>query len=467
MRADCRFLLLISIAAVGFAADPVWPQFRGPASNPAVADGKLPDRWTTKQNVEWSVVVPGRGWSSPIVSGNKIFVTAAVTEGKSKPPQKGTDYSNEYAAELTKQGLSQQEVMAKLNERDMEMPNEVMLHYFLYCLDLKTGSTIWKQEFYNGHPPGGRHRKNSFTSETPITDGKMVYVYVANLGLWAYDVNGKQAWTAKLEAMPIYLEFGTGGSAALHGNRLIILNDNEKQQYVAAYDKNTGKQLWRTDRDVKNATQPRRSGWTTPFIWVNKLRTEVITIGPGVAVSYDLEGKELWRLSGMSYLVAPSPFEVDGLLYINGGLGHSIFAVKAGAKGDISLKEGETSNDSIAWSQPRAGTYITTPVAYQGGLYVLYDKGLMARFDLKTGKQSYKTRIDPAGAGEFTTSPWAYNGKLFCLNEEGMTFVIKAGDTYELLHTNPLEEMALATPAIVGERLLVRTDTKLYSIRAK
>jgi len=184
-------------------------------------------------------------------------------------------------------------------------------------------------------------------------------------------------------------------------------------------------------------------------------------------ISYDLEGKELWRVDGMSYLTVPSPFAHDGMLYVDAGVSRGVFAIKAGASGDISLRDEEKSNEFVAWSDPRAGTYITTPVAYQGGLYILYDKGLLARFDLQTGKQTYKARIHPDGAGDFTTSPWAYNGKIFCLNEEGKTFVIKAGDTYELLHVNPLEEMALATPAIVGDRLLVRTASVLYSIRNK
>ncbi|MEO8027654.1 MAG: PQQ-binding-like beta-propeller repeat protein [Bryobacteraceae bacterium] len=463
-------ILVLALAAASFAcaADATWPQFRGPDSNPTAPDGKLPEHWTTTENIEWSAAIPGLGWSSPIVAGNRIFLTTAVTEGgKPKQPQMGTDYSNAYTAELLKQGLSRQEAFEKVRARDKELPNEVVLHYFLYCFDLKTGAVAWQKEFTGGRPPGGRHRKNSFTSETPVTDGNLVYVYAENLGIWAYDLNGKLAWHIKLEAMPKFNEFGTGGSAALHGNRLIVLSDNEKQQFIAAYDKRTGKQLWRTERDVKDAKQPRKSGWTTPFLWNNGLRTEIVTVGPGLAISYDLEGKELWRLSGMSYLTVPSPFSHDGMLYVDAGVSRGMYAIKPGATGDISLKDDDKSNDFVAWSDPRAGTYIPTPVAYQGGLYVLYDKGILARFDLKTGKQTYKTRIHPEGAGDFTTSPWAYNGKIFCLNEEGKTFVIKAGDTYELLHVNPLEEMALATPAIVGDRLLVRTYGHLYSIRNK
>src|ERR1022692_1008754 len=298
--------LLLSMLLSGAAAAPAdsdWPQFRGPDFNPVGSSKLLPEHWSKTENIEWSSDIPGRGWSSPIVAGGKIYLTAATTEGKSKPPQIGTEYSNEYAAELMKQGLKMSEVMAKVGERDIEMPNEVMLHYWLYCLDLKTGAVDWKKEFYAGHPPGGRHRKNSFTSETPVTDGQSIFVYIANLGIWAFDRSGQQRWTEKLESNPIYLDFGTGGSPALVGNQLVILSDNEKQQYIAAFDKQSGKKLWRTNRDLgapKGDGPPAKSGWTTPYVWKSGQRTEIVTVGPGVLVSYDLAGKELWRLSGMS-----------------------------------------------------------------------------------------------------------------------------------------------------------------------
>jgi outer membrane protein assembly factor BamB len=191
-----------------------------------------------------------------------------------------------------------------------------------------------------------------------------------------------------------------------------------------------------------------------------------VTVGPNVAVSYDLAGKELWRLEGMCPAPIPMPFAYDGLLYINGGRGSSLFAVRPGAKGDITLKNGETSNAFVAWSQARAGTYLPTQLAYEGGIYALTETGILTRFDAKTGKQTYKTRIDPT-ATAFTTSPWAYNGKLFCLDEEGKTFVIAAGETFKLLHVNALDDFALASPALVGERLLIRTEHRLYSIRHK
>jgi outer membrane protein assembly factor BamB len=457
----------VTALSVAVGTELEWPRFRGPDANPVVLNGRLPKEWSKTENVEWSAEIPGRGWSSPIVHGRNVFLTTVVTEGKSKAPQTGTEYSNEYVAELMKQGLSEKEVLERVTARDIELPKEVMLHYSLYCLDIETGKVIWKREFHSGQPPGGRHRKNSFASETPVTDGKLVYVYVANLGLYAYDMKGTQVWHTPLEAYPIYLDFGTGGSPALFGDILLIVNDNEKQQFIAAFDTKTGKPVWRTNRDLaaKEDGPPRRSAWVTPFVWKNPQRTEVVTVGPGVAVSYDAAGKELWRLSGMSSIPIPSPFAYDGLLYVNGGRGKPLFAIKPGASGDLTPAEEGKQSEFVAWSQPRGGTYLPTEVAYNGALYSLSETGILSSFDAKTGKVNYRSRIE--GGGAFTSSPWAYNGMVFCLSEEGKTFVIAAGEKFEVLRINQLDEMAQATPAIVGDRLLLRTESRLYSIRNK
>jgi len=463
-------LLLCALSLTSLTAhaqDRVWPQFLGPQSNPVGTHVRLAERWSKTENVEWSQEIPGRGWSSPIVTGGKVYVTTVTTDGKSKPPQTGTEYSNEYVAELMKQELSMEEVIKRVTERDIELPHEVMLHYFLYCLDLKSGKLEWKKEFYTGHPPGGRHRKNSFVSETPVTDGKSIYVYVANLGLWAFDLKGNQTWTTPVDASPIYLDFGTGSSPALADNLLIVVSDNEKQQYIAAFDKQTGKQAWRTNRDLGGKRQPvQRSGWSTPFVLRHALRTEIVAVGPETVISYDLTGKELWRMSGMAATPIPTPFAYEGLLYINGGRGRPLFAIRPGATGDISLKEGETANEYVVWSQPRGGTYLPSSVAYQGFVYTLTETGILNRYDARTGKQTYKTRIDPA-ATAFTTSPWAYNGKLFCLSEEGQTFVVNTGEEFQLSHVNELDDFAQASPALVNDRLLIRTEHRLYSIRRK
>lgn len=457
-------IALGSVAAWG--AELEWPKFRGPDANPVAVKGKLPEKWSKTENVEWMAEIPGRGWSSPIVNGGRIFLTTVETEGKSKPPQIGTEYSNEYVAELMKKGLSEKEVLEKVTARDIELPTEVKLHYYLLSLDIQTGKVVWKREYHTGQPPGGRHRKNSFASETPVTDGKLIYVYAANLGLYAFDLKGAQVWHTPLEAFPIYLEFGTGGSPALLGDMLVIVNDNEKQQFIAAFDTKTGKPLWRTNRDLSAKSDgPHRSGWATPFVWKSPQRTEVVTVGPGVAVSYDTAGKELWRLSNMASIPIPSPFAYEGLLYVNGGRGKPLYAIKPGATGDLTTAEDGKPNEFVAWSHPRGGTYLPTEVAYDGALYSLSETGILSRFDAKTGKLHYRSRLE--GGEAFTSSPWAYNGKVFCLNEEGKTFVIAAGEKFELLHVNLLDEMAQATPAIVGDRLLLRTEGRLYSFRNK
>lgn len=441
-----------------------WPQFRGPDSNPVGTNPRLAEQWGKTENVEWSVEIPGRGWSSPIVIGDKVLITSATTDGPSKPPQIGTEYSNEYVAELSKQGLTEAQVLEKVTARDIELPHEVVLHYFLICRNLKTGKAEWQREFYTGRPPGGRHRKNSFVSETPVTDGKSVYVYVANLGLYAFDLKGKPLWSTPQEALPIYLDFGTGSSPVLAGGLLIIVNDNEKQPFIAAYDAKTGKETWRQNRDMGGKPGQPKSGWVTPYAWRHDGRTELVTVGPGLVISYDLAGKELWRMSGTSGSPIPMPFAYGGLLYVNGGRGRPLYAIRPGAAGNISLKSGERLNAFVVWSEPRAGTYLPTAVAYEGALYSVTETGILTRFDAKTGTVTYKSRIDPA-ATAFTSSPWAYNGKVFFLSEEGQTFVVAAGETFKLLHVNALDDMALASPAIVGDRLLLRTEHRLYSIR--
>ncbi|HYO83241.1 MAG TPA: PQQ-binding-like beta-propeller repeat protein, partial [Bryobacteraceae bacterium] len=266
------------LAACLLARDAEWPGFRGPSSNPYSSNSRLPEKWSKNSNVEWTATIPGLGWSSPIVSGKSIFLTTVVTEGTAKQPQVGSNYSNDYIAELTKQGLKGKELIDRLNARDFELPNEVTLQYFLYSIDLASGKINWKREFHSGRPPGGRHRKNSFCSETPVTDGKRVYVYINNLGIFAYDLDGRKVWNTPLESFPTILDFGTASSPALVNDLVVVVNDNEKQQFIAALNKNTGKQVWRTDRAIHVEGSDRQTGWSTPYGWKNGGRTEIVTM---------------------------------------------------------------------------------------------------------------------------------------------------------------------------------------------
>jgi outer membrane protein assembly factor BamB len=459
--------LIISLPGL-LAGDQDWPQFRGPGALPISDNPGLPVHWSTSENIEWAVKVPGMGWSSPIVADGKIFLTSTTSEKQMKQPSLGVDFSNDYVAELMKEGKSEEEVEAMVTARDTELPEEINLTYIIHCIDLETGQVLWKSEFYNGPPPVGRHRKNSYTSETPVTDGSSVYVYVAFQGLYAFDFNGKQLWSTPFDPHKVYFDFGSGASPALHQGKIFVLNDNEEAGFVAGFDAKSGERLWYTARtDV--GSERMKSGWSTPFVWENELRTEIVTVGPGMAISYDLDGKEIWRMKRMSLSSIQSPFAWDGFLYLtsggSGGQNKPIVAIRPGGSGDITPPEGKNSSEYVAWyNRTAGGTYLPTPLIYDEGLYVLSDKGIFSRYDPKTGERTYRTRIHRR-AVNFTSSPWAYNGMIFCINEEGTTFVIKAGETFELMGINELEGFVLASPAIVDDRLLIRTQEKLYSIR--
>jgi outer membrane protein assembly factor BamB len=326
---------------------------------------------------------------------------------------------------------------------------------------LKTGRLIWEREAAKGKPSAGIHIKNSYASETPVTDGERVYAYFGNQGVYCFDLDGTLQWERKIDPTPMRLSWGTASSPALHNGRLYIVNDNEKESYAVCLDARTGSERWRVARDEK-------SNWSTPFIWAHDKRTELVTAGSNKVRSYDLDGKLLWELSGMSSIAIPTPFARNGLLYVGSGYvldrkNKPIFAIRPGASGDISLKAGEESNASIAWCK-QICSYNPTPLVYGDYVYVLYDLGFFSCFEAKTGKTVYDKERLP---GQFTVSPWAYDGKIFCLNEDGETSVIRAGPKFELLGKNKLDEMCMACPAVAGRGLIIRTLTKLYKIETQ
>jgi outer membrane protein assembly factor BamB len=289
-----------------------------------------------------------------------------------------------------------------------------------------------------------------------------VVVTFGNVGLVCYDLQGKQIWSKSIEPHKTRMGWGTGASPVLHGDRLYFVNDNEEQSYLAALDKGTGAEVWRVERKEK-------SNWGTPFVWESKTRTEIVTAGTGKVRSYDLDGKLLWELAGMSSISIPSPFAHGELLFVTSGYVldslRPLYAIKPGAAGDISLKDKATANDAIAWSQRLAGPYHPTPVIHGDYLYVLLDRGFLSCYDVRTGKEVYgKQRID-AGSDKFTASPWAAAGKIYCLSEDGDTYVINGGPKFEVLAKNSVgDEMCLATPALVRGSIILRTATKLVRI---
>ncbi|HUR46593.1 MAG TPA: PQQ-binding-like beta-propeller repeat protein [Candidatus Saccharimonadales bacterium] len=434
-------VFILCASTVAGAAAGNWPQFRGPDSIGVSDNTGLPDHWGTNQNVAWKSEVPGRGWSSPIIWGNHVFLTTVAKEGEMEMPKKGLYFGGE------------RKEIPKANHQ-----------WLVLCYDLESGRELWRKQAHGGQPPSGLHVKNTYASETPVTDGQRLFAYFGNVGLFAYDLGGKPLWSTNWPPVKTRYGWGTAASPALHENRLFVISDNEDGSFLEALDAKTGRRLWRVERDEK-------SNWATPYIWRNEQRTEIITPGTKKVRSYDLDGKLLWEFGGMSSIVIPTPFSKFGLLYVcSGYVGDKVrpvFAIKPGASGDISLKPGESSNQFITWWQPVAGPYNPSPLVYGDNLYVLFDFGFLSCHDARTGKEIYgKQRVRAEGNTSFTASPWAADGKIFALSEDGDTYVFEAGPKYKLLYKNSLDEMCMATPALAGDRLLIRTLTKLYCLKA-
>lgn len=442
MLLSCSFRVLpLFLIAPSLWARPEWPQFRGPGSAGVSDEANLPETWSSTTNVVWQAKIPGRGWSSPIIAGEKIFLTTAVNEGEEEEPKKGLYFGG-----------------------NREAPPKEAHRWIVCCLDYATGKTLWEKTAHHGSPEGTHHLKNTYASETPVTDGERVYAYFGNVGLFAYDRNGESLWSKRFGAFKTRYGWGTAASPILYKDRLYLVNDNEEKSFLLALDKMTGEQVWRVDRDEK-------SNWATPFVWENKVRTEVITPGTGRVRSYSLEGKLLWELGGMSSITIPTPFARSDLLYVSSGYvldeHRPVYAISPGASGDISLKQDETSNAFIAWCQPKAAPYNPSPVLYGEYLYVLFDRGFLSCYEGKTGKAIYEKRRLSDDANAFTSSPWAYRGKIFCLSEDGDTFVLEAGRELKLIRKNSLSEMCMATPAMTRGSLFIRTLSSLYRIQEK
>lgn len=417
-----------------------WPQFRGLTAGAVADDPLLPDRWSTTENVAWAVDIPGLGWSSPVVAGELVFLTSAISSGDERAPVPGLYDPGESFGKTRSDATHQ---------------------WMVYAIDFDTGSIRWARELEALVPTELKHVKNSFASETPVTDGRRVYVYFGSIGLLAaLNMSGETVWRAHVGSFNGGQEFGTAASPVLHEGRLYIVNDNTTNSFLAAFDADTGDEVWRVERDETE-------NWSTPFVWVNEVRTEIVTTGRQKIRSYDVNGNLLWELGGMTVNVVPTPFAATGLLYLSsgypGGYPRPVYAVRPGAAGDISLDEGETRNEFIAWYQPLLGTYSTSALVYGDYYYTLLDRGFLLCHDSRTGEEIYgRQRIAP-GHG-FTASPWGYNGNIFVLSEDGDTYVIRAGSTFEILHTNSLDEMSLATPAIARGSLFIRTQSKLYRL---
>lgn len=434
------FLSLLATASSLAAASPQhWPQFRGSDSlGTSEDDPKLPETWSAEENVRWKSRLPGMGWASPVVWGNRIFLTNVISEGEVEAVKKGLYFGG------NRPQISQD-------------PHR----WSIYGVDFESGAITWERQLHRGVPPAPRHLKNSYASETPVTDGERVYAHFGYLGTWCLDLDGNILWKRDWKPYKMRLDWGTAASPVLHEGRLYLLYDNEERSTLTCLDKVTGKTIWETERD-----EP--SNWSTPFVWENELRTEIVTTGTGKVRSYDLDGRLLWELDGMSSIVIPMPFAGHGLLYIAAGYvgddARPVYAIRPGAKGDISLPEGQSSNEFIAWFHPQAAPYNPSPLLYKDLYYTLYDRGFLTCHDAVSGREIYGKQRFEAGANAFTASPWAYNDKVFCLSEDGDCFVVEHGPEYRLIRKNSLGELCMATPAIAKGSLILRGAEHLYRI---
>jgi outer membrane protein assembly factor BamB len=405
------------------AAD--WPQFRGPEANGLTSEADLPDHWDGEANVKWKATVPGRGWSAPIVANDRVIITTAVSEGPD---------------------------------------DQNSVHRFeVHCYDLDSGQLIWQRVAKQEKPRIPKHNDNTYASETPVTDGQRIVAYFGMTGVFCYDFDGKLLWQKDLGAFPMRSDWGTASSPAIHDGLVFIQVDNEQESFLVALDAESGYEKWRVSRDEK-------TNWSSPVIWTNSQRTELVTSGD-VIRSYDPQsGDLLWELTFGGGRSCSSPAPYGDVLLVGredrsdrGAGPGGLFAIRAGASGDITLPEGATQSESVLWSNRRAAAAMASPILVDDFVYVLSrGGGIVGCYDARTGEQVYRERL--SGAGGFWASPWAVGGKVFCPSDSGTTHVLEAGSNFQLLHTNQLDGRFWASSALADGVILLRSDDTLYCV---
>jgi len=399
-------------AAVRMVADEgegakYWPRWRGPSGQGLVSGAGYPDAWSSTQNVRWKTPLSGNGNSSPVVWGDRVFLTSAYDNGRRVS-------------------------VVAFRRRD--------------------GMKLWEAFAPAGRANQGNHYKNGHASATPATDGQRVYASFGARGLVAFDMDGKLVWHHDLGPMEAY--HGTAGSPLLYKDRLILYQDQFAGSFIAAFDTRTGKELWRTKRDAD-------TGWGTPIAVRVVDHDEIIVSSQLRVQAYNPDtGAELWRCSGTTYEVIPTPVVGYGMVFCSSGRAGPTIAIKPGGKGDVTRTH-------VQWTSPRGSPFVPSPILYGEYLYMVNDMAsIVTCLEATTGKVMWQGRLGAASREGFSASPVAFDGKVFFTNDEGETFVLKAGPTFQLLHVNKLEAATLATPALVDGRWYIRTDRHLIAIGA-
>ncbi len=422
-----------------------WPSFRGVNASGVAQSSDAPVRWNAEksENIKWKTAMPGLSHASPIVWGDRVFITTAI----------GSDTSSKLRVGLY---------------GDVVPDKDVSQHTWkIFCLDKKSGKILWERIAYEGAPKVKRHTKATQANSTPVTDGKYVVALFGAEGMYCYDLNGKLVWEKDLGVLdsgwfydPDY-QWGHGSSPIIFENLVIVQCDIQKNSFIAAYYLKDGKQAWLAARDEIPS-------WSTPTIHTGNGRAQLITNGTKHIRSYDARaGKELWKLAGNSEIAVPTPIIAHDMIYVTSGYRpiQPIYAIRLDALGDISLQDTATTNAHIAWSKKRGGPYMPTPLVYEDYLYVCANNGTVTCYDAKTGAQMYRERLGGQGSAyAFTASPIAAAGKIYFTSEDGEIFVVQAGPKYELLATNAMGEVCMATPAFSENLLLVRTQQQVFGI---
>jgi outer membrane protein assembly factor BamB len=423
-----------------------WPSFRGAQAAGFVDGQNLPDQWDGKtgQNILWRTPIPGLAHSSPVVWGRRVFVTSAVSADPKATFRPGLYGDGDASADRS-------------------------LHrWMIYALDKKTGKTLWERVAHQGEPLEKRHIKATYANATPATDGRIVVAWFGSQGLHAYDVNGRFLWKIDLGRIdvgaydiPTY-EWGSASSPIIWNNLVIIQCDTQADSFIMALNAETGRTVWKTERQELPS-------WGTPTVAQTSAGPVLVANASNYIRGYDPQtGKELWRLGRSSKITAPTPIYADGMIIVASGRGpeRPIFAVRPGARGDITPPENNTQSEFVAWSKTGRGSYMPTPIAYRGALYVLANNGLLDAYNLKTGEEIYRQRLPQVGSG-YSASPVAADGKLYLSSEDGDILVIAAGDKFNLIAANPMGELLMATPALSEGVMYVRSASSLFAVGRK
>lgn len=429
-------ILTLTLAWVGFASQKThgedWPRFRGPLGNGFVKKIEHPLKWSADSNIAWKAPMAGGGLSSPVVAGDKIFITTAI----------GADLPKSFG-----QGVA--------NMRPMLPPGP--LEFQVACLDLKSGKKIWTKTLAKERPKHPIHSSNSFATESPAIVGNKLFVYFAAIGMvYGLDLEGNELWKKDIGSYPTGNGFGPGSSIVADDQTVFVQCDNDKSSFLVALDNSNGSEKWK-----KNRTG--RTSWATPLLWKNEIRKELIVCGSGVVTSYDpATGKVIWSLSGISSSFSASPASDSERIYFgNSGPRSSgpLVAVSAGMSGKHSLEDGDVAN--VAWSKQRSGPGMSSPIVANGYLYVP-GRGMISCYESKSGKLIYKERLPLKSSA---ASMWGGDGVVFLMDETGKSIAIKTGESFEIVATNQIDDLFWSTPSLAGKSLLLRGSSTIYCIR--